>query len=323
MKFKIRFADQIVGIFIILALISVVAVIVLLGKSQRWFAKDLSFTTVLASATGLSKNMPVQYKGFAIGNVTDFHLTETDDVEVVFTIFEEHCNRMKMGSQVEIMISPIGLGNQFLLHTGRGELLAAGAFVPAVGTAQARELVRHGLAVEPHHDDSISLLVNRINSILAQLDEALGPGSDITEIGKIVGSVKKTVTGLEPIPPTVETLLTELKPNLTSAIEGIDTIIAQVNDPDSLVYKVLDSDEDVYTNLVNSFRSVSSILDNLDKTTASQFPNIAGIIMELRTTIKTAEDVLVAMTNNPLLRRGVPEKVEGQSSGTSPRDIQF
>ena len=323
MKFKIRFADQIVGVFIILSLVSLVAVIVLLGRSQRWFAHDLSYSTILPSANGLSKNMPVQYKGFTIGNVETFHLTEADDVEVIFNIFEEYCDRMRMGSLVEILVSPIGLGNQFLLHTGRGEQLAAGAFIPVVGTAQARELVRQGLAVELRHDDSISLLMNRVSSILAQLDEALGPGSNITEIGQIVGSVKRTVAGLEPIPPTVEDLLTELKPDLTNAIANLDAIIAQVNDPDSLVYKILDTDEDVYTNLVKSFRSVSSILDNLDKTTASQFPNIAGIIMELRTTIKTAEDVLVALTNNPLLRRGVPEKVEGQTSGTSPRDIQF
>ena len=326
MKFKIRFADQIVGIFIVLALVSLVLVIVLLGKSQRWFAKDFSYSTQLPSATGLSQNMPVQYKGFTIGNVKKFYLTDDDDVEIIFAIHEEYHDRLRMGSMVEIMVSPIGLGNQFLLHTGRGELLAEGSFVPVVGSAQARELVRQGLAIEPYYDDSITLLMNRISSILAQLDEALGQGSNITEIGQIVGSLKQTLIEFEAVPKTIEEILLDLKPALARVdpiLEDINAITTQISDPNSLVSKVLDSDEEVYTYVASSLGSISSLLDNLDKTMAGQLPQLAGIIMELRTTLKTADDVLVSLTNNPLLRKGVPDRVESQSGGTNPRDIQF
>ena len=54
-----------------------------------------------------------------------------------------------------------------------------------------------------------------------------------------------------------------------------------------------------------------------------QVPQLTGLISELRVTLKSAEDVLVALTNNPLLRGGIPQKLETQSGGTSPRDIQF
>jgi phospholipid/cholesterol/gamma-HCH transport system substrate-binding protein len=37
----------------------------------------------------------------------------------------------------------------------------------------------------------------------------------------------------------------------------------------------------------------------------------------------TAEDVMVALTNNPLLKNGIPERVETRTGGTSPRDISF
>jgi len=326
MKFKIRFADQIVGIFIVLALVSLVLVIMLLGKSQRWFAKDYSYSTLFPSATGLSQNMPVQYKGFTMGNVKKFYLTENDDVEVIFSIQEEYHDRIRMGSMVEVLASPIGLGNQFLLHAGRGELLEEGSFVPVVGSAQARELVRQGLAIEPYYDDSITLLMNRISSILAQLDEALGQGSDITEIGKIVGSLKQTLYGLEALPKTIDEMLAELEPALAKVdpiLEDISAITTQISDPNSLVSKVMDSDEEVYTYIAGSLGSISSLLDNLDKTMAGQLPQLAGIIMELRTTLKSADDVLVSLTNNPLLRNGVPDRVESQSGGTGPRDIQF
>lgn len=327
MKFKIRYADQIVGVFIVLSLVSLVLVIVLLGRSQRWLAKDVSYYTVLPSAGGLSKNMAIQYKGFVIGNVKSFHLKDDDDVEVIFIIHEEYCDRVKQGSLVEVMVSPIpAFGSQFLFHAGRGEPLAEGSLVPVVGSREARELIRQRLAVEPYHDDSITLLMNRASSVLEDLDRtlvqlniAIGPGSDRSEIGKIIRSVGKTLAGAEDLPKTIDEILAELKPVLAN----IKDITDEVNNPSGLLYKVLDTNEAVYTNLVSSLGSISSILDNLDMTAASQFPQIAGLISELRVTIKSAEDVLVALTNNPLLRKGIPDKVETQSGGTGPRDIQF
>jgi len=339
-KFKIRFADQIVGFFVVLALVSVVVVIVLLGRSQRWFAKDLSFYTILPSAGGLSKNMAVQYRGFTIGNIKNFYLTNDDDVEAVFTIQEEYKDRVREGSLVEVMQSPVGLGNQFLFHAGKGDILGKGAFVAAVGSAEADALVAQGLAEEPRHDDSISLLMSRASSILddvgrtvTQVNEALGPGSNVTNIGKIMGSVQKTLTGAEVLPQTLDRTATDvtkqidqLQAQLTPILANINALTAELNKPDGLLYTVMDTNGDVYTNLVKSLRSVSAILDSLDRTTAfipGQMPQLAGLISDLRSTMKSAEDVLVALTNNPLLRGGIPQKLETQAGGTSPRDIQF
>jgi phospholipid/cholesterol/gamma-HCH transport system substrate-binding protein len=347
MKFRIRFADQIVGVFIILALVSVVFVILMLGRSQRWFAKDYSFNTIMASATGLSKNMPVQYKGFTIGNVQDFRLTGKNEVEVIFSIHELYLDRVKTGSMVELMVSPVGLGNQFLFHAGKGgEQLDSGAFVPAVGSALAKSYIQQGLADAPYHDDSITLLLNRasavldeINQIAAQVNDAF-QGTEATTIGQIVSGVQRTIEGAETLPGTVNRTTAELlrdidefKAMLEDELARINLILADVNaisstlnDPEGLLYTVLDTDEAVYTNLLSSLHSISSILASLDRTAAfipGQLPQIAGLIMDLRVTLKTAEDVLVALTNNPLLRGGIPERVETQSSGTSPRDIQF
>jgi phospholipid/cholesterol/gamma-HCH transport system substrate-binding protein len=68
------------------------------------------------------------------------------------------------------------------------------------------------------------------------------------------------------------------------------------------------------------------MLDNLDRATAfvpGQLPQIAGIIMDLRVTIKSVEDVLIALTNNPLLKKGVPDRLETHGGGTNPRGIRF
>lgn len=321
MKFKVRFADQLVGFFIILSLVSLALVTVALGRSQRWFAKDVSFSTVLATAGGVTRNMPLQYRGFTIGNVRSFYLTDNDTVEVVFSVFEEYRNRVKNGSMVQMLVSPVGLGNQFLFHSGRGEELAEGSFIPVVGSPEALALVRQGLAIEPQFDDSISLLVNRASSILedvgktvAMVNEAFGEGSS-TELGKTVGSLQRAMA-------EAETITSELSPVLAH----LNTITSQLSDPSGLLLSTLSADGEVQKNLSQSLESITATLENLQRASAfvpAQLPQLASLIIDLRTTIQTAEGVLIALSNNPLLKRGVPERTEVESTGTSPRNIRF
>ena len=333
MKFKVRFADQIVGFFIILSLVSLVFVIVMLGKSQRWFSKDVSFNTLLPTASGLSKNMAVQYKGFTIGNVKSFYLTENDNVIVTFVIFENYRDRVRKGAMVEVSESPVGLGNKFLFYAGKGDILEEGSLLPVVGTPQAKELIRQELAEEPKAEDSIAAIMNKVNAILddvslifTQIDEALGVGSGDTEIGKIVGSLQMTMTGLEDIPNSAQELIDGLRSNLEVILANLSDITDEINNPDGLIYTVLDTDKEVYANLVGILTSISAILNNLERTTdfiPAQLPQIAGLIMDLRVTLKTAEDLMTALTNNPLLRRGVPGRLETEDTSTNPRDIRF
>jgi len=339
MKFKIRFADQIVGLFIILCIVSLVFVTVMLGRTQRWFARDLSFHTVLSTAGGLSRNMNIQYRGFTIGNVRDFQLVG-EQVEVVFTIFEEYSDRVRQGSMVEVMISPIGLGNQFLFHPGRGAVLFEGAFIPILGSPEAAEMIRLGLAVEPQQGDSISLIMNQVNAvlgevygILAHMNEAFGEGSDATEIGMIARSLRRTVAGVEQLPDAVDrtmeglvSTIDDIVAGLAPILDNVGTLTTELTDPDGLLFTALNTDGEVYRNLVEALNSLSSMLDSLDRTVAfipTQLPQVAGLIMELRGTMRSAEDVLVALTNNPLLRRGVPGRPETESVGASPRNIRF
>jgi len=330
MKFRVRFADQIVGFFVVLSLIALAFVVIMLGRSQRWFAKDQTFTTTLQSATGLSKNMAVLYRGFTIGSIKDFYLNEDDGVEVIFIIQEEYTNRVRLGSMVEMMVNPIGLGNSFFFHPGRGEELPGGSFIPELGTAQARELIRQRLAVSPQRDDSISLMMSRanttlehVNRFLAQLNPAIGRGTESTEIGQIIGSVRKILGNAEEIPSEVSQLIAELREELKPILSNLTALTNELNEPGGLLYSVMDTDKEVYTSLVNSLVSLSNMLDSLDKTTAILPGQMPVLLTELRAALKTADDVLVSLTNNPILKRGVPDRLEGRGRGTNPRNIRF
>jgi phospholipid/cholesterol/gamma-HCH transport system substrate-binding protein len=340
MKFTIRFVDQIVGVFIIIALGALVFVIFMLGSSQRWFSRDYYFRTYFSTAAGLGSNMPVQFKGFTIGHVKSFDLTDDDRVEVRFSIYDTYISRVRQGSLVEILVSPIGLGNQFNFYPGLGlELVNEGDVIPDVNSSEGAAALAGGLAYIPRHEDSITVILNRagvllenanvvmldIDKVLAQVGGAFEGSSDTT-LGRTMGEVEAAVRSIQVLPENINETLNTLTAQIRPIIDNLNEVSEKLNASDGTVTAVLDSRGPVYTNLVRSLNSVSGTLSNLEKASAflpAQLPQLAVLISDLRNAVKTAEDVLVALTNNPLLKRGIPQNAETRSGGTNIRDIDF
>jgi phospholipid/cholesterol/gamma-HCH transport system substrate-binding protein len=326
MKFTIRFADQIVGVFIILALGIVIFAIFMLGSNQRWFSRDYYFKSYFPSATGLSQNMAVQYKGFTIGHVKSTRLDENDQVEVRFTVFDTYINRVRHGSLVDVSISPLAAlgGNSFTFYPGTGAMLInekekviEEKIIPWAGSAEAKILLEAGFAQLPERDDSISKIINDVgttittlNGLLADVQEALA-GTDKTGLGQIVGNLNAIVADLRPLPGTVDNTLTK---QLDPLLANLKELSSRVNDPDGTVAAILDSEGDIYKDLVKTLNSLSGVVRNLEKTTDF-------IPAQLQSVLISVEDVLISLTNNPLLKRGVPERKETNTGGASTRDV--
>jgi phospholipid/cholesterol/gamma-HCH transport system substrate-binding protein len=127
---------------------------------------------------------------------------------------------------------------------------------------------------------------------------------------------------VEDLQGSLDAILTDVRP----VIKNLETLSATLADPDGAIAMVLDSEGAVYTSLEDSLKSVSGTLRNLERTTdfiPTQLPQIAALIMELREVLQTAESVLISLTNNPLLKKGIPAQVKTETSGTSSRDIRF
>jgi phospholipid/cholesterol/gamma-HCH transport system substrate-binding protein len=343
-KFKIRFADQIVGIFIIVAFAAIIFVIFMLGSKQRWFIKDPTYKTYLQSASGLAENMPIQYKGFTIGNVKSFKLNEDDEVETILSIYNEYYNRVKEGSLVRLNASPIGLGNTFLFYPGLGEdLVAEGGYIPTVTSAQGQTLIQLGLATVPQETDSISNILSQVDTVTKELNVILTDlgdafkGTDTTSLGRTIGGLETTIVGLNTIPGSVDNTLTSvnellvsLQAQITNLLANVQPILTDVNsltgklnEPDGLLYSVLDTNGPVYSDIVKALDSVTGILKDIDDTTDVLPAQVPPILMQVRSTLKMVDDILIALENNPLLKKGVPVQIQIQSSGTNPRDVEF
>jgi phospholipid/cholesterol/gamma-HCH transport system substrate-binding protein len=333
MKFSIRFADQIVGTLVISALVIVVVVVFLLGKSQRWFNHDYQYKTYFTSAAGISPNMAVQYKGFTIGNVEKIKLAEDDNVEVIFTIHEEHINRVREGSLVEVQVSPIGLGNSFLFYPGLGsELIPEGMVIPEINSREAKILIGKKLANIPESSDSIGNIMNNVNLLLDNINLAIA-GSDETSIGRSLGNIETITSDItnvtDGLSGEIGGILNELGKVLSElelVIGDIGKLTAKINEPSGTVMSILDGGGPVYNDIKAALDALAGIIQNLEKISAfipDQLPQLALVIGDLHPVLKKVEDVLISLTNNPLLKGGVPVHTETGPGAASPRNLEF
>jgi phospholipid/cholesterol/gamma-HCH transport system substrate-binding protein len=277
--------------------------------------------------------MAIQYKGFTIGHVKKISLTEDDRVEVLFTIFEEHNHRVKEGSMVEVQVSPIGLGNQFSFHPGKGiAQLPEGAAIPEVNSIEAKQLIAAGLTDRSEASDSIGNIMSWVSVVLSDLDSTL---SDVREA--IAGSERltlgRTLLNVEDITQTLSIDLGSLLAQLDSILVDINKVTTGLSAPDGAVMSALDTEGPVYKDIVAVLDSVVSALDSVAVTLKgvekvgdfipAQLPQIALLLSNVNSTLRVAEDVMVSLTNNPLLKGGVPERKEASPGGASPRDLEF
>jgi phospholipid/cholesterol/gamma-HCH transport system substrate-binding protein len=332
MKLMIRFADQIVGALIIIAIGILVFVIFMIGSSQRWFIRDNNYLTYFSSASGLSPNMQVLYKGFTIGRVKSIKLID-DRVEVHFSIFKEYTDKVKKGSRVELVSSPISAlgGNQFLFHPGRGtekEPLPPDTIIYAVNSPDAQFQLDNHLVSVPLRDDGISNIINQVSLTLRKLNEALGGESEENNLKTIVESIVKSVTEIQGIVEKlssdldIERIMNDLRP----AIANFRQLSERIKEPDNSVMEFLNSDGDIYNNLVKSLEAASGVLQQLEGTTGdihSQTPQIAASLDRLLTALKSANQVLDSVKGNPLIKHGIPERTETKAGGSSGRDMEF
>jgi len=322
MKFSIRFSDQIVGTLVIVALAILIFAVFMLGTSQRWFKKDLEYKTFFTSAQGLSTNMAIKFKGFTIGNVKKISLAKDDRVEVIFVIHEEYTKKVTEGSLVEVQVSPIGLGNNFVFHPGRGTVqIPEKSEIYEINSVEGKKLINKKLSAKAETTDSIAAIMGQVQTLLANINESLGqaPDGEATALTKIITNVEKATAEISGI-------IDSLSGRINPILYDIETITNQAKSPSGTVMSILDGQGSLNSSLNSSLSAVADTIENLRKTVEffpTQLPQLAVLISQLNVTLTEVQKVITSVSNNPLLKGGVPESRESSLGGSSPRDMGF
>jgi phospholipid/cholesterol/gamma-HCH transport system substrate-binding protein len=357
MRFRMRHADTLVGLFVLVAALFLAGGIVFLGANQRWFSRDIRFTTRLSSAAGASPGTAIMMRGFQVGKVTNVRLDEANEVDAGLVIYDSYYQKVKEHSLLEIVTSPIGLGTQILFHPGKGDsLMAPGSFIPLADSDEGKDLIAEGLVDIPVKDDTITRLLAGVNPLIEDADKTIVTiNRTLTEInraiagqssgplGSIVADASDAVSHTGRMVSDVSTQATALVKKANSLLDSINGIATNleatteaIRDPTGLIPKLLDAKGSVKTILDDNnalYDGINSSIDELQKTLknvqdisgsiSGQMPSIAVTIDEGRTAIKQAQDVLTGLKNNPLLKGGIPERADQQPLSRSMREESF
>jgi phospholipid/cholesterol/gamma-HCH transport system substrate-binding protein len=270
MRFRVRFAEQVVGVFVILAFLALAATLVILGVSQGWFARNYRFRSEFLSGNGLSAGMPIKFRGFEIGKIDHIELNGRNTVDVDFHVYETYYPKVRPNSVLELQSSPLGIGGGLVLHAGSdadSPPPPEGSLIPSMDTPEGRRRLAEGLVVVPKADDVVSSIIGQVDPILGEvrriirqadalivtLDAELagrGTGPVSTLLGTVNGELAGTGAG--PI--------SEVLADLASAAERVNRVLDDIEQR-----IVVDTSEGVGRTLAR----IDVVLGTIDKSATS------------------------------------------------------
>ncbi|MEM5947833.1 MlaD family protein [Spirochaetia bacterium 38H-sp] len=326
MKFRIRFASQVVGFFLIAALAAMVVVVVFLGINQRWFAKNYKFFTYFASANGIKNGMGINFKGFAIGKVTDVTLDEDNRVKVSFYIEDRFYNKVYQHSVLALLSNPLGLGGGIVFYQGKEESppIPEGNYIPSLDFEDGQKLVESGLVDVPPGTDAINRLLAQIEPILKNLDKVL------VSLNSTLNTVDSGLKGNSQIALGQAlknvALMSENLKTLSDDLSNAYGIIPRLLGAEGSLAKILNDNMELYNKINTTLNSLQESMENIK--TLTEFlkdsrPQISGILEEGKDAIKKGKEVLEGVRNNPLIRGGVPEEQTQETRLDAIRDEEF
>ncbi len=351
MKFRIKYAQQVVGIFVLIAAIAIVLVLVFMGANQRWFARNYSYYSVFPSADGINKGMSIRYKGFEIGRITDVSLTENDQVRVEFYIQDTFHAKVVPNSILQLQTSPIGLGGGMVFHLGRstGPPLEEGSLIPSLNSPDGQAIVAADNVIMPVGGDSISSIIaqvepvlRNVNTLLVSVDRTLGhvnlalSGDRSEPLGLTLAQVNDMLAEVEVTLVETRAQSNQLLASMNVITGNLEATTGELRDPTGLIPRLLDADGSIATFLNDNDRlfnhveemliSINASLDAVEEFSGfinTTQPQVLGLLDESRTAINTGQDVLEGLSNNPLIRGGITREVTQPTTLQSYRDAQF
>ncbi len=337
MKFKIRFAEQIVGVFVLVAVAFLALVLILIGINQRWFAKDYHFTSRFPSGDGLSVGMPIKFKGFQIGAVDRISLDENDLVDIDFSVYDTYIDKIRRNSVLELVSSPLGIGGGLVFHPGKdlGPPLAESSFIPSLNSAEGRRLVQAGLVDIPPNSDAVTRIVGEVDPILKNVNATL------VSVHQLVDTLNGGLSGTADNPTgslvrNASDMTAQINKVLVDLQSITDRLAAAANSPNGPVQgmlqpqgsmeKILNDNDALYDHiddtLANLDATIKQLSDFVTYLNSSQ-PEITGILDEGRETLSQGKEVLEGIRNNPLIRGGIQPRIEQPGTSAGYRDGGF
>ena len=284
MPFKYKHVEKIVGVFLTLVLLIIVAVIILIGREQRWFEKHYEYTTKFLRGEGISPGMLVAIKGIQIGEVKSVFLNEENWIEVTFVVYEEYSERIRKDSVVKLKAPPL-LGSKVLeIIPGEKDMpvLANGSYIWSVDTVEGARIMEEKERLE--RPDQITRLINNLETLtytLSAPDGSLQPA--LYKIDEFFA------------------MLTDEEGSLKHSLASLEAVTKSLQEKQGSVGTLLADDNELYDNIILITEKLNVIMENfqeLSGTLAETSPEIKAAIERSNRTMDEAIGLMKTLNEN-------------------------
>jgi phospholipid/cholesterol/gamma-HCH transport system substrate-binding protein len=178
--------ETIVGIFVLVSLALLLAVVILIGSRQNIFAKRYQITGEFNSVAGLQSGAEVHLAGINIGHVQDIEFSDSNKVKVTMSVSWNQIDRIRGDSVASIKTMGL-MGDRYVeitVGTKKEKLIEPGG---SIRTTELFELTEMLEEARP----TLENFENAIKNISILTDQLADPNG---EVGTILENVKVLTT---------------------------------------------------------------------------------------------------------------------------------
>ena len=288
-RFKFRHVNEITGTFVIIIVLVLIAAVVWMGHSQRWFKSRVALRITLpeAGAAGIRQGSEVYFLGTLVGSVSDVIVDEAGHMEAQVKIRHDFFRFVRADSSAVIK-KKFGVAGDSFFEITRGK----GAPLPEKNASiVCNEQFNSALeaAVEQVRAEAM-LVLKKVNG---GLDTWTTLGTNLIatreRLDQLVGRMDDIATDVQAGKGTAGKLLTD-----SSVADELKTLLVQANHSMGEFQITLKNLQDASTNLP----AISEALGHEAK-------DLPGLVLQTQTSMRELERLIEAMQKNWFIRKHV------------------
>jgi phospholipid/cholesterol/gamma-HCH transport system substrate-binding protein len=317
------------GVFVALALALLAVVVLLIGKANRVFDRQVSYHMYFENVEGLKTDSPVWLGGLEVGRVSgiDF-LSDVEDprIDVKVELARRFSNRIRADSVARITGRGV-LGDKAIdisMGSARAALIPFGGEIPSGSSGELTSLLKHGGEVlenavaitkdlrravaaysDPALKDDIAATVSSFRSIFGRVEKGPGTAHALIYDKQTAEDTRALVARLSSVANRVDQAVNQVDALLETARTGPGAVHALFYDAQGgkAVDELGEAASELGTLIHDARTSKDGAIHQLVYGDASHlFQNLGGVAEDLKAitgTIRSGEGTLGALVNDP------------------------
>ena len=322
-RFKFRYVNQLIGIFVILVVILAVISVFVAARGQKWFEQNYKLRVLLpeSGSHGLRNGSEVLLLGAIAGQVMEIAINKNDRMEAHLSIRADFF-RFVRDDSVAIIRTKFGLVAQDVyleISRGTGALLPQkNAAIPCqvekgIITTLEQTLRRlenvtlpaieeyRGLAVDLRDPDSpLQAVLERMNRISENLEAGEGIAAKLLTDKSLAADIEKTLTGINSNLNELTAVLKDARNTsgkIANVADNVSEQLAAMPRIASMTQRVLHETEVV-------LQDIHKTMGRLE----GEMKTLPGLIMQTGGTLRQIEKLVIGMQKHWLLREYVEQQ---------------